>query len=59
MICKFAHIVDGFGHGANISGCNMNIDIHVSHKEFTFAHGILLQMTLHSILIEATMCLRL
>ena len=24
MTCKFAYIVDGFGRGAKIFGCNMN-----------------------------------
>ena len=24
MTCEIAHSVDGFGHGPNIFGCNMN-----------------------------------
>ena len=42
MTYTIAHIVDGFGHSANIFGCNMNINIW--HIEFTFSHGMVLQI---------------
>ena len=31
MTCKNAHIVDGFGHGANIFGCNMIDYQHITY----------------------------
>ena len=50
MTCEIAHYVDGFGHGPNIFGCNMNEYINIWHKEITFAHGMLLKMAVHTIL---------
>ena len=56
MTYTIAHIVDGFGHSANIFGCNMNEYRHMTyrrHIEFIFAHGIILQTTLHSIVLKS------
>ena len=38
MTCRIAHILDGFLHGANIFGCNMN-EYDLSQKKFTFIDG--------------------
>ena len=46
MTYTIAHIVDGFGHSANIFGCNMNEYRHMTCR-IHFAHGIVLQMALH------------
>ena len=32
MIYLIAHIVDGFGHGANVFGCNMNEYRHMTYR---------------------------
>ena len=49
MTYKVAHIVDGFWHGANILGCNMNEYRDIWHKEFTSVYGIILPMAFHTI----------
>ena len=44
-----AHVLDGFGHSTNIFKRNMN---EYRHIEFTFAHVIILPMTVHIILLN-------
>ena len=39
MTNKIAYIVDGFRHGANIFGCNMNEYRHIMTKKLTFAQS--------------------